>query len=60
MGERVCNLQEVRARARAVRARPIKCVYKCALILLNRSCYTGTGCVKEPVMIFIVQLYCDS
>ena len=56
----MCSLQEVRARARAVRARPIKCVYKCALILLNRSCYTGTGCVKEPVMIFIVQLYCDS
>ena len=36
MGERVCSLQEVRARARAraraVRARPIKCVYKCAFI----------------------------
>ena len=30
MGERVCSLQEVRARA--VRARPIKCVYKCAFI----------------------------
>ena len=44
MGERVCSLQEVRARA--VRARPIKCVYKCDLHLLNRSCYcTGTGSV---------------
>ena len=32
MGEWVCSLQEVRARARAVRVRPIKCVYKCAFI----------------------------
>ena len=46
MGERVCGLQEVRARARAVRARPIKINVCTSVHLLNRSCHcTGTGSV---------------